>query len=61
MPIDLPDGKEVSITISMGIAMMEPEVTIEATIGKAGFMLYTAKNNGRNRIEIAEPSPKKGN
>jgi len=56
MPIDLPDGKEVSITISMGIAMMEPETTIEATIGKADFMLYSAKNNGRNRVEMAEPS-----
>lgn len=59
VPIDLKNGKEVSITISMGIAMMEPDTSIEATIGKADFMLYTAKNNGRNRIEIAEPSVSK--
>ena len=56
MPIDLPEGKEVSITISMGIAMMEPEASIETTIGKADFMLYSAKENGRNRVEMAEPS-----
>jgi len=59
LPIDLPEGKEVSITISMGIAMMEPGTSIETTIGKADFMLYSAKENGRNRVEMAEPSPSK--
>jgi len=56
LPIDLPDNRETSITISMGIAMMEPDIPISTCISRADAALYLAKQNGRNRVEIAKPS-----
>jgi len=56
LPINLSNGKEINITISMGIAMMEADVPIEETLTKADACLYSAKESGRNRVEIAEPS-----
>ncbi len=56
MPIDLPTGEEINMTISIGIAMMEADVKVEDTIAKADKSLYSAKANGRNRVELAELS-----
>jgi diguanylate cyclase (GGDEF)-like protein len=42
------------VTVSMGVAMMYPQQGMEAAslIGAADALLYSAKKNGRNRIEF---------
>lgn len=44
-----------AFTISMGLAEWSPEdESVLATIARADAALYAAKNNGRNRVEIAD-------
>ena len=52
-PIDY-DGKEISITASFGIAIGAPQNDIEAAIKYADEALYTAKEQGRNRVVFHE-------
>lgn len=58
MPIDLTENREINITISIGIAMMEPDGPVDETIAKADAALYSAKKNGRNKVVMAKPSVK---
>ena len=44
----------VRVTVSIGIAHSTGDESIEATIDRADKALYTAKNEGRNRI-VSEP------
>ncbi len=45
------DGKPVHATLSAGIAVFVPGVTLEMLMHEADAALYLAKRNGRNRIE----------
>lgn len=47
---------ESPLTVSMGIAELEPADTMEDTLKRADAALYQAKANGRNRCVMAEPS-----
>jgi len=48
------DEKMVTMTISIGIAQLESEFdTLETIEFRADQALYTAKNNGRNRVELS--------
>ncbi len=38
------------VTLSIGVAMAEPEEALEALIGRADAALYEAKRTGRNRV-----------
>ena len=54
--IDLPDGTPLSVTISIGVATSETaEEMADDLIERADGALYTAKNAGRNRVEMAAP------
>lgn len=49
----------LTITVSIGIAELEPEEDIEDLLRRADVALYRAKNTGRNRSELAtETKPK---
>ena len=49
-------GEEISqITLSFGIAEMSKFELINDVIARADEALYTAKANGRNRVELAKP------
>lgn len=47
------NGYRLAITCSFGLAWFEPgQDTIESLIESADYALYTAKRNGRNRVEV---------
>lgn len=49
-PFRLNDEEQLSITISIGVAL-DPEEGLEEGVNSADMMLYHAKQNGRNRVE----------
>jgi two-component system, cell cycle response regulator len=52
------EGQRIQITVSLGVAGM-PECPVSdapSLLGFADQALYAAKNGGRNRVEIYEPS-----
>src|SRR5207245_442911 len=53
--IEFPGGKEQTfrVTFSAGVAQVKPGVSADEAVAAADIFLYRAKNNGRNRIEIA--------
>jgi diguanylate cyclase (GGDEF)-like protein len=56
MPI-LYDGKAtLQITMSFGIALLDPDVSVEQSIDRADKAMYAAKAAGRNCTRIWDPS-----
>ena len=54
-PVALPEGRSVSVTISVGACMVEPGDSIETATDMADAALYIAKGEGRNKVVIFEP------
>ena len=49
------EGKEIPVTLSMGICTLnEKHTNFEQLIKDADAAMYKAKENGRNRIEVAD-------
>jgi diguanylate cyclase (GGDEF)-like protein len=50
-----PEGRRFGITISIGMAAFSPgEETIDGTLTRADQALYSAKSEGRNRVNLAQ-------
>ncbi|RED52324.1 diguanylate cyclase [Aestuariispira insulae] len=49
-PLQLEDGKELSITSSFGLAMVSQDAELKDVIERADAALYHAKQKGRNRV-----------
>lgn len=48
------DGRELPLTVSVGVAEVEPhERDMSTTLRRADKALYVAKHGGRNRVEVA--------
>ena len=45
----------ISVTISIGVASLEPDESGDELLIRADKAMYQAKNNGRNRVELANP------
>lgn len=44
------DGRQITLSCSIGVALVQPEDTVESLITKADKALYLAKQDGRNRV-----------
>jgi diguanylate cyclase len=51
LPIKLINGKEITVTASFGIVVVDDESTVDSLLAKVDKALYGAKTGGRNRIE----------
>lgn len=53
------DGKQVDATVSIGIAVLSTDSTedVAELLSRADNALYLAKQNGRNRVEVAGKTP----
>jgi diguanylate cyclase (GGDEF)-like protein len=59
-PLQL-EGREVQIGASIGIALdSNGQELIESVVQDADFALYRAKDNGRGRVELSDPSVSRG-
>ncbi len=52
-PLTLPDGRQLHMTLSIGLTRVLPEDSLESAIRRADVALYQAKRNGRDRFEWA--------
>jgi len=53
-PVLLPNGEKVPLTASFGLASCDHDATIDELLRRADRALYRAKNEGRDRILVAE-------
>jgi len=51
-PVDA-HGQRIAQTISLGVASFQAGDTADTMVSRADDALYTAKENGRNRVEVA--------
>jgi two-component system cell cycle response regulator len=57
-PFKLPDGTEIPVTVSIGVATYSEAIgSAEQLISAADTALYMAKENGRNRVEVFDGEP----
>jgi diguanylate cyclase (GGDEF)-like protein len=55
-PIEYGGGATLHITMSFGIALLDPDVSVEQSIERADKAMYAAKAAGRNCTRIWDPS-----
>jgi diguanylate cyclase (GGDEF)-like protein len=54
IPVETRDGP-VEVTVSVGVAYLRPEDTgLDTLLGRADECLYSAKENGRNRVVVRD-------
>lgn len=56
LPLDLPNDETFHVTVSIGVAPLQPDLTVMQSIAEADKALYAAKESGRNRV-ISIESP----
>jgi diguanylate cyclase (GGDEF)-like protein len=49
------DGAEVPLSLSLGVACLGPEESLQSGISRADRALYDSKHAGRNRVTLALP------
>ena len=60
-PVTLRDGRTVPVTVSVGACLAEPGETVEQVADMADAALYNAKEDGRDRIVVYDPTKSRSN
>ena len=60
-PVILKNGSSVPVTVSIGACLAEPNETLEQVADMADAALYMAKENGRNRVAVYDPTSERSN
>ena len=55
-PVPLRDGRTVPVTVSIGACLAEPGETVEQVADMADAALYNAKEDGRDRVVVYDPT-----
>jgi diguanylate cyclase (GGDEF)-like protein len=55
-PVELRDGRAVAVTVSIGACLAEPGETVEQVADMADAALYIAKEDGRDRVVVYDPT-----
>jgi diguanylate cyclase (GGDEF)-like protein len=61
-PVILDDGTELTVTASIGLVIPEngPDADLDDILSKADTLVYRAKQNGRDRVEMADTATAAG-
>jgi diguanylate cyclase (GGDEF)-like protein len=55
-PVQLKDGRSIAVTVSIGACLAEPGETVEQVADMADAALYMAKEDGRDRVVVYDPT-----
>lgn len=55
-PVQLKSGSMISVTVSVGACLAEPNETLEQVADMADAALYVAKEEGRDRVVVYDPT-----
>jgi diguanylate cyclase (GGDEF)-like protein len=55
-PVQLKDGRSLEVTVSIGACLVEADETLEQVADMADAALYAAKEEGRNRVTVYDPT-----
>jgi diguanylate cyclase (GGDEF)-like protein len=50
------EDKQIHITVSFGLTLLDPDISVEQSVERADRALYAAKSSGRNCTRIWDPS-----
>ncbi|TFW28246.1 GGDEF domain-containing protein [Massilia horti] len=53
-------GSDYTMTVSIGVVLIDPAEALTNALARADHALYAAKSSGRNRVEVAAPRQKEG-
>jgi diguanylate cyclase (GGDEF)-like protein len=55
-PVELKGGRTIPVTVSIGACLVEPAETLDQVADMADAALYAAKEDGRDRVSIFDPT-----
>lgn len=55
-PVVLKDGRAIPVTVSIGACLVEPDETLDQVADMADAALYAAKEDGRDRVPVYDPT-----